>query len=33
MISEGFVSREFRDFLTVTRSVDELIEVLRRALP
>jgi len=32
MASEGFVGREFHDYLTVIETVEELIEALRRAL-
>jgi len=33
MEAEGFVSSQFRDYLTVVETVDGLIEGLRRALP
>jgi uncharacterized protein (TIGR00730 family) len=33
MAEQGFVGHEFRDYLTVAETVDELIAALRRALP
>jgi uncharacterized protein (TIGR00730 family) len=33
MITEGFVTAKFRDYLTVVETVDQIIAVLREALP